>query len=300
MKQLLLVLVTLTIATTLVSCTHHADHATQGKLVITGGRYTEQLILTHILGEYIRAKTNLDVTVKEGLGGLYLVTEGLKQGMIDLTVAHTGTCYLNVLKQKYIPAMTSDEILQFTRKEYEKKFHITWMKPLGFNNTYALALPKKHAEALKLKKISDLIKIAPTLSFGSDPEFYEREDGYDALTSYYGLQFKKKISIHADLVYQAANDREIDVITAYTTDPRIKQMDLTLLEDDKTFFPPYYGVPIIRMEVLKANPGLAETINQLEGCLSEEAMMELNEEVNLHKKEPKDVACMFLKSKGLI
>lgn len=300
MQRLLITFLFFITSATLVSCSDKTGQATKGKIVISGNRYTEQLILTHIIGEYLKAKTDLDVTVKEGLGGLYILTEGMKQGILDLTVTHTGTCYLNVLKQKYTPKTSPDEIFRITKKMYEKRFNITWMKPLGFNNTYALALRRTRAEELGIENVSDLIKLAPTLSFGSDSEYYERADGYDALTSYYNMRFKKKMTIHVDLMYQAAKEGQVDVITAYSTDPRIRQMDLKVLVDDKHFFPPYYAVPIIRKEVLEANPGLAETINQLGGTLSEENMMLLNGEVNLHKKEPKDVAIQFLKEKGLI
>ena len=182
----------------------------------------------------------------------------------------------------------------------QEKYNIAWLKPLGFNNTYALAMRRDLAEKLGVKTYSDLAKHSSSLTFGSDAEFFERSDGYDGLVDTYGFQFKKKVTIDPDLQYEAAKNGEIDVITAYTTDARIKKYDLVVLKDDKQYFPPYHAVPIIRQEVLDANPDLEEKLNKLANILTDEKMMELNGEVNLEGKRPREVAIDFLKAEGLI
>ncbi|WP_194138532.1 glycine betaine ABC transporter substrate-binding protein [Robertmurraya kyonggiensis] len=284
----------------LAACGNNGGEAEPGKIVISGKEFTEQVILTHILAEYLKANTDLEVEVKESLGGVFVLQEAMKQGDIDMYVEYTGTGYLNVLKNEYKPSQSPDEIYESTKKGYAEEFNVAWLEPLGFNNTYALGLRGELAKELGLKTYSDLAAHASDLSFGADPEFFERGDGFDALAEAYGYKFAAKKNIDPDLQYTAAKDGEIDIITAFSTDARIDQYNLTILEDDKEFFPPYYAAPIVRQEVLDANEGLEETINKLAGILSDEKMRELNGQVNLDKKQPKDIAIEFLQSEGLI
>ncbi|MBA2876811.1 glycine betaine ABC transporter substrate-binding protein [Thermaerobacillus caldiproteolyticus] len=279
---------------------HSGDKVEKGKIVVTGKKFTEQVILTHILAEYLKANTDLDVEVKDSLGGAFMLHEAIKKGDVDLYAEYTGTGYLNILKNQYDPDQTPDEIYEATKNGYKEKFNITWLKPLGFNNTYTLALRKDLADQLGVKTYSDLAKKSNHLVFGSDAEFFERSDGFDALVDTYHFHFKKTTNIDPDLQYEAAKNGDIDVITAYSTDARIKQFGLTVLKDDKNFFPPYYAAPIIRQEVLDANPGLEDTLNKLSGVLSDEKMMELNAQVSIEGKNPKQAAIDFLKSEGLI
>ncbi|KXG09887.1 glycine betaine ABC transporter substrate-binding protein [Anoxybacillus rupiensis] len=290
---------TILLVLSLVAC-GTGEKAEKGKIVIAGKKFTEQMILTHLLAEYVKANTDLDVEVKDSLGGAFMLQQAIEGGDIDAYVEYTGTGYLNILKNQYDASQTPDDIYQATKKEYKEKFNITWLKPLGFNNTYALAMRKELADELGVKTSSDLAKKSNQLVFGSDAEFFERSDGYDGLVKEYGFQFKKKTNIDPDLQYEAAKNGDIDVITAYTTDARIKKYNLVVLEDDKHYFPPYYAVPIVRQEVLDANPGLEEALNKLENILSDEKMMELNGQVNIEGKQPKQVAIDFLKSEGLI
>lgn len=273
---------------------------TEGRIVISGKRFTEQIILAHLLGEYLKAKTTLDVKVKSNLGGIYILTEALKQKEIDMYVEYTGTGYLNVLKEKYTPSLTAEDIYSRTKKGYEERFNVTWLKPLGFDNTYAMAVKEANAHKLNLKTISDMAKLAPQFTLGSDAEFLERPDGYRGLEDTYHLGFKRKMSLSPDLMYQAVYKGQVDVIASYSTDPRIEQLKLHLLEDDQHFFPPYAAVPIVRKEVLAANPSLEKIINQLGGKITDSKIRYLNGQVNIHHKRPKDVAREFLKQEGLI
>jgi osmoprotectant transport system substrate-binding protein len=297
-RKALICLFLVAITLTLCSCGPSKDEP--GKIVIAGKRFTEQIILTHILGEYLKEKTSLDVTVKSNLGGVYILTEALKQKDIDMYVEYTGTGYLNVLKEEYSPKLTPEDVYNRTKKGYQEQFNVTWLKPLGFNNTYAMALTHDRATQLQATTVSDLTRLSPQLSLASDAEFLERPDGYRGLSEVYNLHFKKKMSINADLMYQAVYKGKADVISSYSTDPRIQQLNLTLLSDDKKFFPPYHAVPIIRKEILAANPGLEATINQLAGKITEDKIRYLNGLVNIHHRKAKEVAREFLKKEGLI
>ncbi|MCJ7842728.1 glycine/betaine ABC transporter substrate-binding protein [Lederbergia sp. NSJ-179] len=301
MKKILSIAVIGLVAFALTACGKGGgDKAEAGKIIVTGKEFTEQIIMTHMLAEYLKANTDLDVEVKDSLGGVFVIQEAMKKGDVDLYVEYTGTGYLNVLDKEYKPGLSPDQIYDETKKEYKEKFNMAWLKPMGFNNTYALAVRSELAEELGIKTYSDLAKHSSKLSFGSDPEFFERGDGYDALVKEYNYDFAKQVNIDPDLMYTAAKDAEIDVITAFSTDARIKQYNLTVLEDDKNFFPPYYAAPVIRQAVLDANPGLEDTLNKLTDVLDDDRMQELNAQVNIENKEPEDVAVEFLKEEGLI
>lgn len=301
MKKILTILLTSLLVVALAACGNSAGGgAESGKIVVSGKDYTEQFIMTHLLAEFLKANTDLDVQVKEGLGGVFVLQEAMKKGDIDLYVEYTGTGYQNVLKEEYRTGMSPDEVFNETKEGYEDQFNIKWLESLGFNNTYALALREDLADELGIETYSDLAEHASDLSFGSDPEFFERGDGYDGLVSAYNYTFAEQVSISPDLMYLAAKNAEIDIITAFSTDARIQQYGLRVLEDDQAFFPPYYAAPIIRQETLDANPELEDALNPLTGILNDERMQELNAEVNIEGKEPKDVAIEFLKAEGLI
>jgi osmoprotectant transport system substrate-binding protein len=298
-KKFFFLLFCLILPVSLTSCSN-GQEAEKGEIVISGKDWTEQWILAHLLAEYLKANTDLKVRVREGLGTEAILTEALKSGDIDMYVEYTGTGYLAILKQPYKPGMDPKTIYERTKQGYEKNFQITWLKPLGFYNNYAMSVRKETAQKLGASKLSDLKGKASSLTMGAPSTFYERKDGYDGMTKTYGFSFGKKISLDEDLMYKAVDNGNVDIITGFSTDPRIKQFDLAVLEDDKKFFPPYDAVPVIRQAVLQANPGLKEKLNALAGKISTNEMMAMNAEVNLKGKRPREVARSFLKKKGLI
>ncbi|PTM56539.1 glycine betaine ABC transporter substrate-binding protein [Desmospora activa] len=292
----LLLILTVAVA---VGCAGAGDSA-EGKIVVSGKDWTEQWILAHIYGEYLKAHTDLDVEVKEGLGSETVLTEAMKKGDVDMYVEYSGTGYLVFLKQQYIPDTDPAEIYEQTKKGYLKEFNFQWLEPIGFANNHALAVTADTAKKKNLKTLSDLKGKAEQMSIGAPGTFYEREDGYKGYTKQYGYEFGKTVSLDEDVMYTAVKNGEVDLIVAFSTDPRIEQFNLQPLEDDKKYFPPYDAAPVIRKEVLDANPGLEETINELAGNISTEEMMAMNAEVNQKNKKPQDVAREFLEKKGLL
>ncbi|WML47967.1 glycine betaine ABC transporter substrate-binding protein [Neobacillus sp. PS3-34] len=269
-------------------------------IVIAGKKWTEQYILPHILEEYIKDKTNYKVTVDEGLGETPILTKAIQKGDIDVYVEYTGTGLLTVLKDEYKPGMNADQIYEKVKKGYEEKYQLEWLKPFGFENTYALALNPQTYKKLGVKTVSELAAYSPQLVFGGPTDFYEREDGYSALAKTYGLNFKAKESLDPNLMYSAVKGGDVQVIPAYTTDGRIPRFKLGILNDDKKFFPPYYAAPIVRKDTLKKYPKLKKVLNELEGKISVKDMAEMNARVDLDKQDPKQVAHDFLVKKGLI
>jgi osmoprotectant transport system permease protein len=269
-------------------------------IVITGKKWTEQYILPYIISEYVKDKTDYPVIVKEAIGETPILTEAIKKGDIDLFVEYTGTGYLTILKEKYDPGMSPEEIYERVKEGYAEKYDLKWTKPLGFENTYAVALNPDMAKQLKVKTISELAPKSNQVIFGGPTEFFEREDGYDPFVETYKLNFKEKRSLDPNLMYTAVKEGKIDAVPAFTTDGRIVRFNLETLKDDKKFFPPYYAVPVVREETLEEYPELEGVLNELEGKISEKDMAEMNAKVDLDKEDPQKVAKDFLKSKGLI
>lgn len=269
-------------------------------IVIAGKKWTEQYILPYIVAEYVKEKTDYKVKVEEGLGETPILTEAIKKGDIDMYVEYTGTGLLTILKEKYNPQLSPDQVYDKVKKGYHVKYQIEWLKPFGFQNTYALALNQEKFNQLGIKTDSELAPQSSKLIFGGPTEFYEREDGYDPMIETYGLNFKEHISLDPNLMYAAVKEGKVDVIPAYTTDGRIVRYHLGVLKDDKKFFPPYFAAPIVREDTLKKFPKLKGIINELGGKISENDMAEMNAKVDLDKQDPRDVAREFLKKKGLI
>jgi osmoprotectant transport system substrate-binding protein len=268
-------------------------------ITVSGKMWTEQFILTQMMAELLKEKTDLDVKVEEGLGEVSILTPALEKGDIDVYVEYTGTGLEAVLKEQAKEGASADEILSQVRKGYEEKFGVTWLKPLGFENTYTLAYTQD--QDFDAKTFSDIVPLSKDLSFGAPHQFYEREgDGYDAFSEAYGFEFNKKESFDPNIMYEAVKNGDVDIIPAFTTDGRIQRYNLKTTRDDKGFFPPYDAAPIIRQEVLKEHPEVEKALNELAGKISEEEMSELNAKVDMDKQDPKDVAREFLISKGLI
>lgn len=269
-------------------------------IVIAGKPWTEQYILPNILAEYIRAKTDYEVEVKESLGETPVLMQAIQDGDIDLFVHYTGTGLLTVLKEELAPGDTADTIYDKVKKGYKEKYNLIWTAPFGFNNTWALTLRNEDAEKLGVKTYTDLIEKSDTLVLGATSQFAEREDGYDAMLKVYPYNFKSLATLDPNIMYNAIKEKSVDVITAFTTDGRIPRFKLKVLEDDKNFFPPYYAAPVVRAEVLEQYPELEKILNELGDKITEDKMAELNALADIDKQEPKDIAKKFLKEAGLI
>lgn len=270
----------------------------KGKIVVGSKNFNENIILGEMLAQLIEAKTDLTVERKQNLGGTLVCFNALKTGDLDLYPDYTGTGLMAVLKQ---PVETDpDKVYNYVQEEYNKKFNIKWMKPFGFNNTYAIAVRQETAEKHNLKKVSDLVPLANNMVFGAEQEFFNRPDGYDGLIKAYGLKFKDSKSFETALKYQATAQNKIEVTDAFSTDGELITYNLNILEDDKKFFPPYYGTSIVRMDTLQKYPGLEDTLNLLAGKISNEEMQQLNYEVAEKKRDAKDVVKEFLQKKNII
>ncbi|HEY2421183.1 MAG TPA: glycine betaine ABC transporter substrate-binding protein [Neobacillus sp.] len=268
------------------------------KIVIGSKNFSEQLILGNILADLIENKSDIQVERKLNLGGTQVAFSAINKGDIDMYVEYTGTGLVNILNSP--PESDSDKVYNYVQKEFKQKYGLDMLKPIGFNNTYALAVRQDTAKQYNLNTISDLAKLSNGLIIGPTLEFSNRVDGLAGLTKTYNMQFKDVKAIDGGLRYTALNNHKSDVIDAFSTDGLIEAFHLKVLKDDQNFFPPYYAVPLIKEEVLHKHPELKKIINSLAGKLTDDKMRELNYKVDSLKQSPAKVALEFLEKEGLI
>lgn len=267
-------------------------------IVIGSKNFNEQLILGHMLADLIEQNTDIKVERNLNLGGTSIAFNALKSGDIDLYVEYTGTGLVNIMNEPSVN--DSDKAYKIVSDYFDKNYNITWLEPLGFNNTYTLAVRQDTAKKYNLETFSDLTKVGDQLILGCTIEFSNREDGYLGLKKNYNMNFKNISAVDGGLRYTSLTTNKTDVIDAFSTDGLLKAFNLKVLKDDKNFFPPYYAAPIINNDTLKKHPELKDLINKLAGKLDDEMMRELNYKVDKLEQPPEQVAKAFLKENGLI
>ena len=274
--------------------------------------FTESVLLGEIVAHLFEGN-DYPVERQLNLGGTVVVHGALVAGDVNVYVEYTGTGLLAILGMELpesgdtiSPSATPDgtvgidPVYEIVSTEYPEQFGVEWLQPWGFNNTYALAMRSDHVEELGVTSISDLANHVSDLTFGATQELLVREDGLPGLEATYEFEFGDSLGLDPGLMYAALADGQVDVISAFATDGRISALDLTLLEDDRSFFPPYYAAPVVRQDLLEASPEVADILNQLAGQIDDATMADLNLQVDEGGMEATDVARTFLEEQGLI
>jgi osmoprotectant transport system substrate-binding protein len=260
--------------------------------------FTEQYILAEIYAAALEG-AGIKVERKINLGGTLIAHQALTTGEIDLYPEYTGTALISVLKGEAFG--DADRVYESVKDFYEQNFKVTWLKPAGINNGYALIVRQDTADKYQLKTLSDLGKVAKSLSVGAGPEFADRKDGIPGLKAVYGAEFKDfRQFAKLGLRYDALAAKQIDVANGFATDWQIADQKLVTLTDDKNLFPPYFVAPVIRQDALTVNPKAAEILNGVNALLDNETMRALNAKVEQEREEPRTVARDFLKQKGVL
>lgn len=259
---------------------------------------TEQYILGEMLDLLIEKETDLQIELTQGVGGgTSNIQPAMENGEFDLYPEYTGTAWNTVLKEKGI---YNEDLFTSLQQRYENELSMEWIGMYGFNNTYGIVVRKEIADQYNLETYSDLQSVANQLTFGAEYDFFEREDGYDALCETYDLQFKDTMDMDIGLKYQAIQQGKIDVMIIFTTDGQLASSDVKVLKDDKQFFPSYLCGNVIRSEVLEEYPELNSIFEKVTGIITDQDMAEMNYAVETEGKEPRDVAKEFLQSHHLL
>jgi osmoprotectant transport system substrate-binding protein len=267
-------------------------------IVVGSKNFPEQALLGEILAQHLEARTHLRVERRFYLAGTFICQQALLAGRIDTYVEYTGTALTAVLKDP----IERDPSAVFLRvqSEYKTRFGLDVLPSLGFNNTFAIVVRGEDARRLHLSTLSEAAQYTPQWRPGFGYEFMERPDGYDGLVRTYGLRFASKPRIlDLGLLYRALLDKQVDLVAGNSTDGLLSARDLTILEDDKHYFPPYEAVPIVRTDTLDRYPDVRDAIVELAGKISDAEMRKMNFAVAGKGRDVTDVAREFLQSKGL-
>jgi osmoprotectant transport system permease protein len=267
--------------------THLGAEATVRPIVIGCKQFVEGEILAEIMAVLLENR-GFNVERRYFLGGTKVCFEALKKGSIDVYPEYSGTLGEVILN---LPGQVSHARM---RELLRQKYDLEMLDFFGFSNTYALAVSKATSERLGLKRISDLNK-HPDLRFGFSNEFLKRPDGWLGLAKAYGLTAQPVGMEHA-LSYSAIHNDKLDVTDAYSTDGDLKKFDMTLLEDDRGFFPPYLAFPLVRSNL---DDGAKRVLEELGNTMTANEVQELNQSLQ-EKKNLHDIAEQFLRNKGLL
>ncbi len=267
--------------------------------LVIAGKLAEPEILMNMYKLLIEENSDMTVTVKPNFGKTDFLYQALKKGDIDIYPEFTGTITGSLLQPAPKVSNDSEEVFEAARDGIKKQDNLVLLKPMAYQNTFAIAVPKKIAKEYNLKTISDLKKVQDKLKAGFTLEFNDREDGNKGLQSVYGLKLNVA-TMEPALRYDAIKAGDIQIMEVYSTDPEIERYQLQILEDDQHLFPPYQGAPLMKAELLKKHPELESILNKLAGKITETQMTQMNYQVGVDGKPAAQVTRDFLVKQGLL
>jgi osmoprotectant transport system permease protein len=273
---------------------------TSAAIVIGSKNFTEQIVLGELLAQTIE-RAGVTVERRLNLGGTLVCDEALRRGDIDGYVEYTGTALTALFKEPFDQlrseaggAGLSRRVYDIVRERYAGR-GLTLMPALGFNNTFAILVRRADRDAQQLTSISDLARVAPSWRAGFGYEFLERPDGFPGLARTYGLRFKDAPRVmDLNLIYRAVAAREIDVTAGDATSGLIRALDLSILADDREYFPPYDATPVFRAATLLRHPEVDRAVRALAGRITAGDMQRMNHDVDGLRKDPREVVAAFL------
>ncbi len=212
----------------------------QARYLIGAKTFTEQYVLAALIEQRLRA-AGLTAARREGLGSS-VVLDALAAGEVDVAVDYTGTIWANDMHRTDVQPRAA--VTAQVARWLQERRGITLLGGLGFENAYALAMARKRADALGVRSIADLARLAPQLTIAGDYEFFSRPE-WRALREAYALSFRTERQMQPEFMYPAAAAGEVDVISAYTSEGRVAQYDLVILDDPKHALPPYDAVLLL-------------------------------------------------------
>jgi osmoprotectant transport system permease protein len=268
-------------------------------IVIGGKLGAEPRILIEMYKQLIEQDTNLKVELKPNLGGTDFLFSAVRKGDIDIYPEFTGTALVTLMKEKP-QGNNPDQVYEQAKTDLAKNYGLVYLKPMKYNNTYALAVKREVADRYHLKTISDLKNAAANMKAGFTYEFKDRQDGYQGLRNVYNFELPNIKTMDSGLRAKALQAGDVNIIDAYSTDGYMIAYHLVALQDDKHLFPPYQGAPLIRQETLKKYPQLEPILNQLAGKITEDEMMQMNYRDDYKDEDPAKLARELLQKHGLL
>jgi osmoprotectant transport system substrate-binding protein len=277
-------------------------------IIVTSKNFTEQILLGKIALLALKA-AGFNVTDETNVPGSEAVRQLMLAGAADVDYDYTGTAWLTYLgKTTGIPDPTAQ--YEAVRKA-DAKNGLTWLPVAPMNDTYALGIRSSAAKKLGVSKLSDIAKLpVDERTFCVESEFNSRPDGFRPMLKKYGIELgaagangvpRSNVKIlDTGTVYTATAQGKCNFGEVYMTDGRIGSLNLTVLDDDRRFFPAYNGAPIVKTETLKKYPQIATVLNAISPKLTNEALVQLNRKVDVDGQDPGQVAADWLIAEGFL
>lgn len=266
-------------------------------VIVASKPFGESYLLAEMFAQLLEARGML-VDRRPGLGATELAFRALRTGSIDVYPEYTGTGLLVLLGER--PTGDEEEVYQRVAQEFPRRFGVRWLPPLGFENTYAIAVRERMADSLGLRTLSDLAQHAGTLRAGLTPDFIGRSDGLPGLSRAYGIHFRDVRALLSAVKYRALASGDVDVVDGYSTDGLIARYHLRVLVDDRRFFPPYEAAALVSARLSNENPAAVAALTELSGRLDVDRMRALNRQVEVDGVPIPRVASEALTELGLI
>lgn len=260
-------------------------------IVVASKNFTEQIVLGEIAAQQLERKLHIRVERKLNLGGTLLTHEAIVRGDIDIYPEYTGTGASVVLKQ----AIPADPVQAYmaVKDAYLSRYHLVWLAPLGFNDTFAMVVRSEDARRLHSPDLSAARDRSWHLGVGY--EFLTRPDGLARLNQLYRLRWEGTAkSMDLGLLYQALGQHRVDMTAGNSTDAQLSDPKLTTLRDDRGAFPPYNACFIVRQALLKQRPEVEWALSMLQNRITDDAMRKLNRRVEMEHQPVERVARDFL------
>jgi osmoprotectant transport system substrate-binding protein len=265
----------------------------QRPVIVGSKNSTEQLLLGEIAAQQIENRLKIRVDRLLNLSGTLVAHEALSSGQIDLYPEYTGMALTAILR---LPLEQDEDLVrERVRQEYERRYRLVWMPPLGFNNGFAMAVRGQEAREADLNTLDDAARYQPGWRLGVGYEFIERSDGYTALMRAYSLPLKPPPkTMESAALYRALQGKEVDMVAGRETDGSLAALDVRVLRDDRKAFPPCEAAYVVRQDALAEHPGLRQALEGLSGKFDAATMQRLNYEVDVKHHPFSEVARRFL------
>ena len=280
---------------------------TQGQLVLYDGDYSEVKLMHSMVKQLVEDKTGLSVLIKDQMTQVnnYSELKGSKPSC-DLMFSYDGTVLTTFLGMDVTDVPEGESLYDFVNQQVSVRDGLHLMGKVGLDNTYALGVTQRVVQQYGVETISSLVPHARELALGGEHEFFTAEGSmkYQPFVDFYGLNFKKVVPVDASLKYSAVEEGAFDVMVVYATDGLNKRAGLTILEDDRAFFPEYNGAFLVRNDLFErfydAAPNLEEVLDLLTGRVDNETMVSLTYAVDVEGKDIHQAAREFLLKEGLL
>lgn len=258
--------------------------AQEPAVVVASKPFGESYLLAELFAQVLESR-GVRVDRRPGLGATEVLMGALRSSAIDVYPEYTGTGLTAILRDT--TRGSRGEVFARVARRFEAEYGVRWLPPLGFENTYAIAVRPSTARRLGLRTLSDLARVSGPLTAGFTSDFIGRSDGLPGLTRAYGMRFRAVRPLAPALKYRALVEGAVDVIDGYSTDGLLARYDLVTLEDDRRFFPPYDAAAVLSPRVARGRPDVIAALTILSGRLDERRMREWNRRVEVDR-EPVD------------